>query len=171
MSHPESPAAQAPTAALGGKYMTFRLAGEEYGLSILKVRELIGMQEITRVPGTPAYLRGVLNLRGRVIPVIDLRTRFEMPPSEVTVHSVIIVVQHQHARGEMIIGALVDEVFEVLNIDAAQTEPPPAFGVNAVTPDFILGIGKVDKRVVFLLDVDRVLSADDRSALASAAAQ
>jgi purine-binding chemotaxis protein CheW len=151
--------------------MTFRLAGEEYGLSILKVRELIGMQEITRVPGTPAYLRGVLNLRGRVIPVIDLRTRFEMPPSEVTVHSVIIVVQHQHARGEMIIGALVDEVFEVLNIDAAQTEPPPAFGVNAVTPDFILGIGKVDKRVVFLLDVDRVLSADDRSALASAAAQ
>lgn len=159
------------SADLAGKYMTFRLAGEDYGLQILHVRELIGVQEITRVPGAPSYLRGVLNLRGKVVPVIDLRLRFGMAPAEVTEQSVIIVVQVRHAGGELVIGALVDEVLEVRDISASNTEPPPALGINAVSPDFILGVGKVDRRVVFLLDVDRVLTPDQASAAAAAGAR
>lgn len=156
---------------LGGKYMTFRLAGEDYGLQILNVRELIGVQEITRVPGAPTYLRGVLNLRGKVVPVIDLRLRFGMGAAEVTEQSVIIVVQVRHAGGELVIGALVDEVLEVRDISAENTEPPPSLGINAVSPDFILGVGKVDRRVVFLLDVDRVLTPDQVSITAAVGAR
>jgi purine-binding chemotaxis protein CheW len=145
-------------ARLAGKFMTFRLANEDYGLPILKVRELIGLMEITRVPGSPELVRGVINLRGKVIPVIDLRTKFGLEAIAATRQSVIIVVQVEAASGPLTLGVLVDEVLEVRDIAAAQIEPPPNFGFSGSELDFILGVGKTEKRVVFLLDIDRVLS-------------
>ena len=145
---------------LAGKYMAFKLSEEEYGLEILKVREIIGLMDITRVPGTAGYIRGVINLRGKVIPVIDLRLKFDMPKTESTDQTVIIVVQYATSKGEYTMGILVDEVLEVLNIAAEQIEPPPSFG-STIDSDFILGIGKAEKRVIFLLDIGRVLTEDD----------
>lgn len=155
--------------ALAGKYMTFKLAEEEYGVAILKVRELIGLMEITRVPQTPPWVRGVINLRGKVIPVVDLRLKFGMPPTEATDQTVIIVVQLVSAAGVLIMGVLVDEVLEVLDVPAAQIEPPPSFGTQAMDADFILGVGKAEKRVIFLLDLDRVLHPEEHAALSRAA--
>ena len=147
--------------ALAGKYMTFKLAQEEYGLEILKVREIIGLMEITRVPRTREFLRGVINLRGKVIPVVDLRLKFGMPKTEATDQTVIIVVQCAIDSKDITMGILVDQVLEVLSIDAGQIEPPPSFGTGAIDTQFLLGVGKSDKRVIFLLDIGRVLSADE----------
>ncbi len=127
--------------ALGGKYMTFKLSREEYGVEILKVRELIGLMDITRVPGTPAFVRGVINLRGRVIPVVDLRTKFGMAPTEPTDQTVIIVVQFAAASGDLTIGILVDEVLEVLDVAGDQIEPPPSLGSGTFDPGYLLGVG------------------------------
>lgn len=143
---------------LAGKYMTFKLANEEYGLEILKVREIIGMMDITRVPQTKAFVRGVINLRGRVIPVVDLRCKFDLEQIEVTDQTVIIVVQLNTSTGDMTMGILVDEVLEVLDIKADAIEPPPQFGTGAINVDFVLGIGKAGKRLVFLMNIDKVLS-------------
>jgi purine-binding chemotaxis protein CheW len=147
--------------ALAGKYMTFKLAQEEYGLEILKVREIIGLMEITRVPRTREFLRGVINLRGKVIPVVDLRLKFGMPRTEATDQTVIIVVQCAIESKDITMGILVDQVLEVLSIDAAQIEPPPSFGTGAIDTQFLLGVGKSEKRVIFLLDIGRVLSSDE----------
>jgi purine-binding chemotaxis protein CheW len=155
---------------LAGKYMTFKLAAEEYGLQILRVREIIGLMDITRVPKTADFIRGVINLRGKVIPVVDLRLKFAMPPIEATDQTVIIVVQCSEGSGTLTMGVLVDEVLEVLNIDAVQIEPPPRFGGGSLDADFVLGVGKADKRVIFLLDIARVLTAGDSVELAAAAA-
>lgn len=152
--------------ALAGKYMTFKLADEEYGVPILKVRELIGLMEITRVPQTPPWMRGVINLRGKVIPVVDLRRKFGMAPTEPTDQTVIVVVQLPTAGGVAILGVLVDEVLEVLDVDAAQIEPPPAFGAPSPDGDFVLGVGKADRRVIFLLDIHKVLHPDAPALLA-----
>jgi purine-binding chemotaxis protein CheW len=143
---------------LAGKYLTFRLASEDYGLPILKVRELIGLMEVTRVPGAPSFVRGVINLRGRVIAVVDLRARFGLPEAAAGGNSVVIVMQIDRPEGALTIGALVDEVLEVREVAAAQIEPPPDFGHQDSAVDFILGISKSEKRVAFLLDIDRVLS-------------
>ena len=142
---------------LAGKYMTFQLAREEYGLEILKVREIIGLMEITRVPRTREFIRGVINLRGKVIPVVDLRMRFGLCETSATSQTVIIVVQLTSVEGQVTIGVLVDEVLEVRTLEAAQIEKPPQLHSHIDT-SFILGIGKSDKRVIFLLDIDRVLS-------------
>jgi purine-binding chemotaxis protein CheW len=147
--------------SIAGKYMTFRLADGEYGVEILKVREIIRLMEITRVPRTKEFIRGVINLRGKVIPVIDLRLKFGMPRTEGTDQTVIIVVQYPVQGQDCTMGLLVDEVLEVLNVDPAQVEPPPDFGVGAVDTGFLFGVGKVDKRVIFLLDVSKVLSAGE----------
>lgn len=147
--------------ALAGKYMTFRLAREEYGLEILKVRELIGLMEITRVPKAPAHVRGVINLRGKVIPVVDLRLKFGMEPTDSTSQTVIIVVQLSAENGGLTMGILVDEVLEVRAITAEDIEPPPNLQ-GEVTSSFVRGVGKADKRVIFLLDIDRVLSQSER---------
>ena len=152
--------------ALAGKFMTFKLAREEYGLQILKVRELIGLMDITRVPGTQSFIRGIINLRGKVIPVVDLRQKFGMEPTAATDQTVIIVVQLQARDGDLTMGILVDEVLEVLDIAGKSIEPPPSFGVGTLETDFILGVGKAEKRVIFLLDIDRVLTGAERSALA-----
>lgn len=145
---------------LGGKYMTFKLALEEYGLEILKVRDVIGLMEITRVPKTSEFIRGVINLRGNVIPVVDLKVKFGMPKTELAEQTVIIVVQFSAADRELTMGILVDEVLEVLNITDDRIEPPPDFGSNFDT-GFILGVGKSEKRVIFLLDIGKILSDEE----------
>ena len=155
-------------AAAAGKYMTFKLADEEYGVEILKVRELIGLMDITRVPNVPRFIRGVINLRGKVIPVVDLRLKLGMTGTESTDQTVIIVVQFASNEGDLTMGILVDEVLEVLNIEPDQIEPPPHFGTTALDIEFILGVGKSEKRVIFLLDIDKVLSAREQAALSSA---
>ena len=157
-------------AQLAGKYMTFKLANEEYGLEILKVREIIGLMDITRVPCTQEFMSGVINLRGKVIPVIDLRLKFAMERCQTTEQTVIIVVQYTLHGRNMTMGLLVDQVLEVLSIEANQIEPPPEFGTSTLRNDFILGIGKSEKRVIFLLDIGRVLNADEASEVATAVA-
>lgn len=157
-------------AALAGKYMTFKLAREEYALEILKVREIIGLMEITRAPKTRAFIRGVINLRGKVIPVVDLRLKFGMEAVERTDQTVIIVVQYGDSTQDHTMGILVDEVVEVLDISAAQIEPPPTFCGDCLEHEFLLGVGKADKRVIFLLDIGRVLAAAELSDVEQAAA-
>jgi purine-binding chemotaxis protein CheW len=149
---------------LGGKYLTFKLAGEEYGLEILKVREIIGLMDITAVPRTPDFVKGVINLRGKVIPVVDLRLKFGMATVEHTAETCIIVVH----VGEVEMGIIVDRVSEVLNIAADAIESTPSFGAN-VNTEFILGMGKVGGRVSILLDIDKVLAGSELEAVASVA--
>jgi purine-binding chemotaxis protein CheW len=139
----------------GGKFLTFFLAGEEYGIEILSVHEIIGMMPITGVPGTPDYIRGIINLRGKIIPIVDLRQKFGMESKAQTSETCIIVV---HVQG-VEVGTVVDRVSEVLNIDAGDIEPPPLFGRD-VNTDYILGIAKSQAKVRILLNIDRVISAD-----------
>jgi purine-binding chemotaxis protein CheW len=142
---------------LAGKYLTFKLDVEEFGIEILKVQEIIKMMNITRVPRTPAFVRGVINLRGKVIPVIDLRLKFDMDRKDETEKTCIIVVTVQRAAGSVVMGVIVDEVSEVLDVAGDSIEPSPEFG-GSVDTAFILGMGKVGERVVTLMDVDKVLS-------------
>ncbi len=142
-----------------GKYLTFALAQEEYGLEILKVREIIGYIDVTAVPQTPHYVKGVVNLRGQVIPVIDLRAKFGMETTGVTDETCIIVVEIAHAGRTFSTGIIVDHVQEVLDINGQQIEEAPQFGAS-VNTDFILGMGKVGESVKILLDIDRVLAGD-----------
>jgi purine-binding chemotaxis protein CheW len=139
----------------GGKFLTFFLAGEEYGIEILSVHEIIGMMSITSVPGTPDHICGIINLRGKIIPIVDLRRKFGMESKAQTSETCIIVV---HVQG-VEVGIVVDRVSEVLNIAADDIEPPPSFGRD-VNTDFILGIGKSQSKVKILLNIDRVISAD-----------
>jgi purine-binding chemotaxis protein CheW len=148
------------TLAKAGKYLTFNLGKEVYGIEILKVQEIIGMMQVTRVPRTPAFVRGVVNLRGKVIPVIDLRLKFGLETKEDNDRTCIIVVQVGLGGGSVIMGLIVDEVSEVLNVLADQIEAAPSFG-SKVDTDFILGMGKVAQKVVMLLDVDKVLASDE----------
>ena len=141
------------TQGRGGKFLTFFLAGEEYGLEILKVQEIIGMMDITPVPRTPEHIRGVINLRGKVIPIVDLRLKFGMPGTERTAETCIIVVEANAVQT----GIVVDQVSEVLDIEGPEIEDTPVFGADVQT-DFILGIGKSGSRVKLLLDIDRVLT-------------
>lgn len=140
----------------GGKYLTFALGGEEYGLPVLKVREIIKAMDITHVPQVPGHVRGVINLRGRVIPVIDLRLKFGFAPQDNTDHTCIIVVDVVHLG---MIGVVVDSVSEVLNVAASDIDQAPDFG-DHVTTDYILGLAKVKNTVKILLDLDRVLGAE-----------
>ncbi len=155
MSNISSATPSSPTQR-GGKFLSFFIAEEEYGIEILKVHEIIGIMTITRVPRTPHYIRGVINLRGKVITVIDLRLKFGMESREATAETCIIVVQTQGIE----IGIVVDKVSEVLNIAAQEIEDAPSFGAD-VNTDYILGIGKSQGRVKLLLDIDRVLSSQD----------
>ena len=147
-------------AQLAGKYMTFQLANEVYGLEILKVREIIGLMDITRMPRSAGFVRGVINLRGKVIPVLDLRLKFGMEACQATEQTVIIVVQCALGARNLTMGILVDQVLEVLSIGAAQIEPPPALADAEVEAQFVLGVGKAGERVIFLLDIARVLAGD-----------
>jgi purine-binding chemotaxis protein CheW len=145
-----------------GKYLTFTLGQEEYGIGILKVREIIGILEITTVPRTPEHIKGVINLRGKVIPVISLRSKFGIAEEEYTDRTCIIVVEILGSGGSIPIGIIVDSVSEVLNISGEDIEPTPNLG-SALNTDYLLGLAKVKGRVQILLDIDRVLASDEES--------
>lgn len=148
----------------GGKYLSFSLAEEEYGIGILKIKEIIGMMNITVIPQTPEFVKGVINLRGKVIPVIDLRIKFGMESIEYAERTCIIVVEIDSRTGTMPVGIVVDSVSEVLNVRSENIEPPPAFGASLDT-DYILGMAKMDSGVKILLDINRVLGADEIAGL------
>jgi len=140
----------------GGKYLTFFLGEEEYGLEILKVQEIIGMMPITFVPKAPRFVKGVINLRGKIIPVVDLRLKLGMASKEQTDETCMIVVQTANGH----IAVIVDKVSEVLDILNEEIEDPPALG-KSVSSDYILGIGKSEGKVKLLLDIDKALSTND----------
>ena len=139
-----------------GKFLTFALGTEEYGIEILKVREIIGLMDITTVPQTPDYMKGVINLRGKVIPVIDLRLKFSMLEDEHTQETCVIVVEVNNAQ----IGIIVDSVSEVLDIKSTEIEDAPSFG-QGIDTDFIMGLGKTKEKIIILLDIEEVLSSEE----------
>lgn len=149
------------------KLLSFGLGKEEYGLDILAVREIIGLIDITPLPRTPEYVKGVINLRGKIIPVVELRTRFGMTSVPYTEETCIIVVDVP-TEGESesrLMGVVVDTVREVLDIPTAAIEPPPEFGCS-IPMDYITGIGKVKDKVVIMLDTSKVMNPTEQSALA-----
>ncbi|HAT09734.1 MAG TPA: chemotaxis protein CheW [Planctomycetes bacterium] len=146
-------AATATSGTVAGTYLTFQVANEEYGIEILKVREIIGMLPITPVPGSPAVMQGVVNLRGKVIPVLSMRNRFNLQPGEPHEHNVIIVVD---AGDGGQIGLAVDRVREVANFTAADTEPPPTYGMS-IDASMVAALGKSQNRIRILLDLAKVL--------------
>jgi len=143
-----------------GKYLTFTLGNEEYGISILKIKEIIGLMPITKVPQTPDYIKGVINLRGKVIPVVGLRKRFAMEALDYTERTCIIVVETHGQDRVLPIGIIVDSVSEVLNIKGDDIEETPTFGAGLKT-EYILGMAKIEGGVKILLDIDRVLSTSE----------
>ena len=181
-STPGGAAVATPAQDRGGKFLTFYLADEEYGVEILKVQEIIGMQPITRVPRTPAFIRGVINLRGKVIPIMDLRERFGMESAESALAGAsesdvaaaeavrcIIVVQVVGPTGQAVpVGIVVDRVSEVSSIASAEIEDAPSFG-SGVRTEYLLGLGKAQGHVKLLLDIDRVLAAEELEQLPDAA--
>lgn len=154
----EAPAGQGDVRA--GKYLTFQLGNEEFGIRVLKVREIMGLQEITAVPQTPGHVKGVINLRGKVIPVIDLRLKFGLQNAEYGQRTCIIVAQVQGESGPILMGVVVDGVSEVLNLTGAEIENTPDFGED-MSGKYLLGMAKVKGKVKILLDIDRVLSSQD----------
>ncbi|MDR4508032.1 MAG: chemotaxis protein CheW [Candidatus Brocadiaceae bacterium] len=139
-----------------GKYLTFVLCGEEYGIGILKIREIIGIMKITPVPQTPEHMKGVINLRGKVIPVIDLRLKFGLTEKEHTQETCIIVVE---VKG-ILTGVIVDTVSEVLDVQGKDLEPSPRFG-DGVDTEIFLGIAKIKNQVKILLDIDKIVSMEE----------
>jgi len=155
---------------LEGKYITFTLDNEEYGIPILNVREIIGMMKVTPIPQTPRFVRGVVNLRGKVIPVIDLRTRFGLDFKETDDRTPIVVVELKGSSGLIQIGIVVDTVSEVIQVTREDIQQTPSFGVQVDT-DFILGIARDDEGIKTLLDIDCVLTSEELVALESARRQ
>ena len=147
-----------------GKYLTFELGGELYGLEILKVREIIGMMDITSVPQTPDFVKGLINLRGKVIPVLDLRLKFGLPEMDYTDRTAIIVVEIDMDEAVVHMGIAVDTVSEVINITAGDIESTPNFGARLKT-EYITGMAKVKGRVIILLDIGLVLTDEDLTLL------
>jgi len=150
------------------QYLTFMLAGETFAIGILAIKEIIEYSSLTEVPMMPACVRGVINLRGAVVPVMDLLARFGRAPSATTKRTCIVIVELSAGGERQVVGVVVDAVNEVLDIDPVDIEPPPAFGARIRT-DFIQGMGKVKGKFVILLDVDHVLSLDEISNLADVA--
>ncbi|OOH85178.1 chemotaxis protein CheW [Comamonas kerstersii] len=148
-------------------YLTFMLGNDAYAIGILSIKEIIEYTTMTEVPLMPACVRGVINLRGAVVPVMDLQVRFGQTPSPVTKRTCIVIVEVLGPEGQQVMGVVVDAVNEVLDIDASDIEPPPAFGTRIRT-DFISGMGKVRGKFVILLNVNRVLDLDDLQAMSEA---
>lgn len=148
------------------KFLTFLLGEEEYGIEILKVREIIGLMDITPVPQTPPYIKGVINLRGKVIPILDLRLRFAMEARQPDERTCIIVVEIQGPEGPMLMGVVVDRVREVLHIASDDIAPPPPMGLS-VDASYILGMARHEERVRILLDIDRIFSLEELRSLSS----
>ena len=150
------------------KYLAIQLAGEEYGFPILAVQEIIQWTDVTRIPRLPAFIQGVINLRGKVIPVLNLRQRFGLPEQVANPRTCIVVLQVPQEHGRLLCGTVVDAVTEVVDIAMENIEKPPVFGASVDTT-FIAGIGQVGSRVVILLDVERILDRRDWLAVEQAA--
>jgi purine-binding chemotaxis protein CheW len=148
------------SARRGGKYLIFSLAQEEFGVRVLSIKEIMGMQEITAVPNTASYVKGVINLRGQVIPVVDLRMKFSLPASDYTHRTCIIVVATFGNTGDRLVGAIADGVAEVLTLTDEEIEETPDFGSGATT-SYLLGMAKVKGTVKILLDIDQVMSEEE----------
>jgi len=148
------------------QYLTFLLGGETFAIAILNIKEIIEYGNVTTVPMMPDFVRGVINLRGAVVPVIDLAMRFSRPPSPVTRRTCIVLIEVEVEGEQYNIGVTVDAVNEVLEIPGSEIEPPPTFGAK-IRSDFIGGMGKIDGKFVIILDADKVLSVDEMASLAS----
>lgn len=144
----------------GGKYLTFVLAKEEYGIPILKVREIIKFLEITSIPKTPGYIKGVINLRGKIIPIMDLRLKFGLEEKEYNERTCIVVVEITINDTRKLMGLIVDTVSEVVNLTTNQIEPPPEYGYQN-NQGYLIGVGKVKERVILLLDIEQILSREE----------
>lgn len=142
------------------QYLTFKLAEEVFAVDVAKVREILELTTITKIPRTPDYMRGVINLRGSVVPVMDMRLKFGMPETEQTVNTCIIVVEVLHEDEVVVIGALADSVQEVFELEPDLIEPPPHIGAKLNT-DFILGMGKNDGQFIMILNIDRTFSSEE----------
>ena len=150
-----------------GQYLSFVLAEELYALDIGKVREVLELQSITRIPRMPEHMRGIINLRGNAVPVVDLRMKFGLGETESTVETCIIIVEVQVEGEELVVGALADSVREVFELDTETILPPPRMG-SGIDTAFLQGMGKIEERFVMLLDVDRIFSANELTSLAEA---
>jgi len=171
MSTQQSEHGSAVTRQLAGKYLTFALHPESYGIDVLKVREIIRLTTITAVPQMPAYVRGVINLRGKIIPVMDLRLRFGFPDAPSTNQTCIIVVQVKLPDGKAVqMGLVVDGVEEVVNLAASDIEKTPDFG-GQISTDFIVGMAKIKGAVKPLLDIDRALTGETIGHLSTASSK
>ncbi|MEW6563528.1 MAG: chemotaxis protein CheW [Pseudomonadota bacterium] len=148
------------------QFLTFVLGGEMFAIGILNIKEIIEYGQLTSVPMMPGFIRGVINLRGSVVPVVDLSARFGRRPSEITRRTCIVIIETESEGERQDIGVVVDSVSEVLEIPASEIEPPPAFGAK-VRPDFISGMGKVNGKFIILLNVDKVVSVEELAALST----
>lgn len=151
------------------QYLSFFVAGEEYGVGILKVREILEFDTITRVPGTPPHVRGVLNLRGSVVPVIDLAVKLGLPETQVTRRTCVVIVEVLLEGEPTVMGLMADAVSQVIELSPDQVEPPPPFGTG-IRVEFLQGMGRAGKKFVLLLDIERVLTTNELLAVASIAA-
>lgn len=157
-----------PAASPVVQYLSFFIAGEEYAVGILQVREIIEHDSVTRVPGAPAWIRGVTNLRGSVLPVIDLGMKFGLPPSSINRRSCIVVVEVAFQGEKLVMGMLADAVGQVLDLGPGDVEPPPAFG-TPVHADYLSGMGKAGRKFILLLDIDRLLNSQELRAASAVA--
>ena len=148
------------TASVQAQYLGFFVAEEEYAIGILRVREILEFDTVTRVPTTPPSIRGVINLRGRVVPVVDLAVKLGLPESPITKRTCVVVVEVDLEGERTVMGVLADAVSQVLDLPASEIEPPPAFGPR-VRVDCLLGMGRAGKKFVLLLDIDKLLSTDE----------
>ncbi len=164
----DNAAAGATGSSMAGKYLTFHLAGEVYGLPILKVQEIIRMMKITRVPRAPGFVLGVVNLRGKVIPIINMRSKFGLEVVEDTERTCIIVVQVVHKGRLITLGVVVDEVSEVMNLSVDQISKTPPMGASVDT-EFIMGMGRMESNVIMLLDLDKAFSAEELAEMGAGA--
>jgi purine-binding chemotaxis protein CheW len=148
------------------QYLTFVLGREIFAINILNIKEIIEYGQLTEVPKMPAFIRGVINLRGAVVPVIDMAARFDKPTAEITRKTCIVIIEVAHADTTQVVGIMVDAVNEVVDIEAGNIEPAPSFGAN-IRVDFIEGMGKIEGKFIILLNVNKVLSVDEIASLTS----
>jgi len=146
--------------AAPAQYLTFKIAGETYAVGILRVREILQYDTVTKVPSTPRSIRGVMNLRGSVVPVVDLAVKFGLPESPLTARTCVVILEVENDGERMVMGVMADSVSEVIELRAGDIEPPPPFGAK-VKVDYLVGMGQADKTFLLVLDIDRVLSAED----------
>jgi purine-binding chemotaxis protein CheW len=150
----------AEEATASTQYLTFKLGEEVFALDVAEVREILDFTSVTKVPKTPDFMRGVINLRGSVVPVMDLRLKFDMSATEQTVNSCIIVVEMNFGSDQVVIGVLADAVQEVIDLEPEQIEPPPRIGTKLNT-EFILGMGKHNGSFMMILDIDKIFQGSD----------